>query len=1335
MRGILLAMPSAVKTRALIAPLCGALLALVVSARPVSAQTLPSQERLCDPTFEDCRADILKYIQQETVEIDMGFWMMTDARYSNELVKAWQRGVKIRLLMDPRCVQEHSPCATQNDQLAAAGIPMRNRATSGILHWKMILFAGQGQLEFAGANFAPFELAPDTPWQNFTDEIVMFTNEPSIVHSFMRKFDDLWVSTTEFQNYANITAPLTRSYPIYPIDPQLNFPPDDSYRARSTQAYAQEQQAIDVLMFRITDEQQSNAIIAAVNRGVQVRLITDSGEYRNPKRLWDSYNVDKMYAAGVQVRVDDHQGINHEKAILLRSLGMSIFGSSNWTSPSSDSQREHNMFTTQPWIYDWIENQFTRKWTNGHGTSETKPFVPLPPNVPAYHFPANGATNVATTGMALEWDAGLWAHKYDIYFGTTPNPPLLEANKLLGPSQYSTDYRRYPLPDLLPGTTYYWKIVSKTMALVSANGPVWSFTTAGTAPSNVPPGVTLTSPANGAHYNEPATITFTASASDSDGTIAQVAFYSGSTLLGTDNTAPFTFSWTNVPAGSYSLTAVATDNGNATATSAPVSVTVGSGTASLPAGWSHQDVGATGAAGGATFANGTFSITGAGADVWGTADAFQFAYRTLNGDGSIVARVNSIQNVNAWTKAGVMMRGSLSDSSAQGFMLVAASSAKGSRFQRRTSNGGITTDSTGAFVTAPYWVKLERAGNTITASESPDGATWTVVGTDTFAMGSSILVGLAVSSHVTGTNATATFDNVTVTAANQPSNTPPTASLTSPANGATYTAPASITVTANASDSDGSIARVDFYAGSSLIGSKTSAPYTVTWNNVAAGTYSLTAVATDNGGAATTTPAVSVTVSEPSSLPAGWSHQDVGATGATGNASYASNTFSVTGAGADVWGTADAFHYAYTTLDGDGTIVARVKTIQFVHAWTKAGVMMRSSLSPSAAYAYMLVAASSAKGAPFQRRTADGAEAVNTAGPLVTAPYWVKLVRAGDVITAYTSPDGATWTMVGSDTFAMGSSIVVGLAVSSHVAGTNATATFDNVAITGGGAPANTPPTVSLSNPADGATFTAPATIDLAASASDADGTISSVKFYAGATLVATANAAPYQVTWSNVPEGSYTLTAVASDDDGAATTSAPVHVTVDAAPASEPLPAEWAQADIGATPFAGTATYHDGAYTVTGSGKDVWDSSDAFHYVYQPLSSDGTIIARVAAVPTDVDRWVKAGVMMRASLEPDAAHAFMLVSAGKGLAFQRRVATGGTSTSTSGTAGAAPYWVKLTREQDNFSAYESADGAAWTLVGTETVPMPDTIYAGLAVTSHTTDASATCVFDDVAVQ
>jgi len=95
---------------------------------------------------------------------------------------------------------------------------------------------------------------------------------------------------------------------------------------------------------------------------------------------------------------------------------------------------------------------------------------------------------------------------------------------------------------------------------------------------NQPPSVSLTAPASGATFTAPASITLTATASDTDGTIARVDFYAGSTLLGTDSTAPYSFSWTNVVAGSYSLTAVARDSGGASTVSSTRDITVKSPT-------------------------------------------------------------------------------------------------------------------------------------------------------------------------------------------------------------------------------------------------------------------------------------------------------------------------------------------------------------------------------------------------------------------------------------------------------------------------------------------------------------------------------------------------------------------------------------------------------------------------------------------------------------------------------------------------------------------------------------------------------------------------------------
>jgi hypothetical protein len=174
--------------------------------------------------------------------------------------------------------------------------------------------------------------------------------------------------------------------------------------------------------------------------------------------------------------------------------------------------------------------------------------------------------------------------------------------------------------------------------------------------------------------------------------------------------------------------------------------------------WSDQDIGAVGAAGSTTLAAGVFTLTGAGADIWGAADAFHFTYQRLAGDGEIVAQVTTVSATNAWHKVAVMIRNDLTPASAHGMMLV--SSAKGLAFQRRVTPGGLSTSTAGPLLAAPRWVRIARSGNVITASSSTDGTAWTIVGTDTIVMGPTVYIGLADSSHSTTALGTATVDSV-----------------------------------------------------------------------------------------------------------------------------------------------------------------------------------------------------------------------------------------------------------------------------------------------------------------------------------------------------------------------------------------------------------------------------------------------------------------------------------------------------------------------------------------------------------------------------------------------
>jgi endonuclease/exonuclease/phosphatase family metal-dependent hydrolase len=180
----------------------------------------------------------------------------------------------------------------------------------------------------------------------------------------------------------------------------------------------------------------------------------------------------------------------------------------------------------------------------------------------------------------------------------------------------------------------------------------------------------------------------------------------------------------------------------------------------LPTGWSTQDVGAVATVGSATSVNNIFTVSGSGSDVWGTADEFRFVYQRLTGDGSIVTKVSAIDNVNSWVKAGVMMRESLYANSRHAFMLV--SPTKGLAFQRRTSTGGSSSTTSGGSGASPYYVKLTRTGNTFKAQKSVNGSSWTTIGSQSISMGSTIYVGLAVSSHVDGVLADAIFEKTAI---------------------------------------------------------------------------------------------------------------------------------------------------------------------------------------------------------------------------------------------------------------------------------------------------------------------------------------------------------------------------------------------------------------------------------------------------------------------------------------------------------------------------------------------------------------------------------------------
>lgn len=385
------------------------------------------------------------------------------------------------------------------------------------------------------------------------------------------------------------------------------------------------------------------------------------------------------------------------------------------------------------------------------------------------------------------------------------------------------------------------------------------------------------------------------------------------------------------------------------------------------------------------------------------------------------------------------------------------------------------------------------------------------------------------------------------------------------------------------------------------------------------------------------------TASAQSTLPSGWSHRDIGAVGVAGNASYASGVFTISAAGPQIYGTTDGMHFAYQPMAGDGTIVARVLSVQGMRGGTnpQVGVMIRETLTPNSTHA-----SSQYRLGPiveFMWRSTVGTSTSFVNSGTTPLPYWVKVVRGGNTFSSYISPDGTAWTQVGtSSTFGMGTNVYIGLAVSSNDSNNNSlvTATFDNVSVT----------------------------------------------------------ATPW-------------------------------------APPSAP----WLDQDVGSVGVPGNASYANGVFTVSGAGTNIYGTADGMHFVYQPLSGDGTILARVLSLQgMQSGVSAKAGVMIRETLNANSTQGSAAYLTGNPLVeLLWRATTGGSTSYVNCTAQALPHWLKMVRSGSTFSAFCSPDGAAWTQVGSsQTINMATNAYIGLAVSSSNSNNNrlVSATFDNVSI-
>lgn len=402
----------------------------------------------------------------------------------------------------------------------------------------------------------------------------------------------------------------------------------------------------------------------------------------------------------------------------------------------------------------------TRTIIPGTNLSPYEPVQAFGPN------PGNGAVDISQT-TALSFKAGINAASHEIYFGSdedtvtnaTKSSPEFKGTGNLGDESYDPGKLEW-------NTTYFWRVdeVNNSNPASPWIGKTWSFTTANFII------VDDMESYNDLNPDEPGSNRIYLAWADGFDNPA----VNGS-IVGYDS-APFAEK-TIVHGGKQSMPFFY-DNGvgksEATLTLTDVRNWTENGVDTLKI-WYRGNPG-----GFVEDPEGTYTLTGAGTDVWGTADEFRFAYKQLSGDGEITARVIDVgTGSNSWAKAGVMIRETLDPSSKHMIMAMTGGDGGGIAFQGRQATGGSSTSFHGDVTASPpYWVRLTRQGSTITAYSSADGVNWQLF-TDTSPDGNHtnpinvqmtdpVFIGLFITSHAAGESRTAMFDNVQITGSVSP---------------------------------------------------------------------------------------------------------------------------------------------------------------------------------------------------------------------------------------------------------------------------------------------------------------------------------------------------------------------------------------------------------------------------------------------------------------------------------------------------------------------------------------------------------------------------------------
>ncbi len=589
------------------------------------------------------------------------------------------------------------------------------------------------------------------------------------------------------------------------------------------------------------------------------------------------------------------------------------------------------------------------------------------------------------------------------------------------------------------------------------------------ANGNQRPSVSITSPSNGSSYTEGDNINITASASDADGSVTKVEFYNGATKLGEDLTAPYTFTISNSTVGGYSITAVATDNAGGTSTSAAVSVTV------------------------------NMDPTACNFGDWKSKSWYNVGdYVVYNNHAWLCVNRNRAKQpgtTSDWSDEGQCGGGAVNQNPTTSI----TSPSNNAQFDEGTAVNisANASDADGSITSVKFYID----GNLVSTDNSSPYS-YTANG---LAVGNHTIYSVATDNHgATGQSGTV---NITI---NQVSvgNVAPTVAITQPSNNGSAEEGNNVTISATAADSDGSVSNVEFYIDGVKVGEDNTSPYSYTWNSPAVGNYELTAVATDNEGATTTSSKINYEIT---AITIGGNICD----------------------GVPAW-SSKSWYNAGSQCVYNNHLWESVKRhrnqVPPNSNWTDLGVCgaVQQNQAPGVSIT------SPANGSQFDggNTISISANATDADGTIAKVEFFANGVKLGEDAVA---PYNFNWANA-----SIGSHLLTAVATDNAGAST----TSSGVSISVNEVISNQAPSVAITSPSAGQNIDEGTVVVFQANASDADGNVLRVEFYLDGSYLGEDLASPYMNNWT-ATVGSHSITAIAVDNEGSSTTSTSVNFNI----------------------------------------------------------------------------------------------------------------------------------------------------------------------------------------------